>query len=358
MRNEGVMEQMNEITGNIHIHTTFSDGTGSYPEVIAAAARMGLDFIIVTDHNRAVFDEEGWRDDVLVLVGEEVNDVHDLQQQNHCLCLGTAEAVEQLASDAQALIDTTNRQDGVSFLAHPIEIASKYVSDVYPWTKWEVKRYTGVELWNYSSTFRPHAKSWAHLLGLLLCPDFFQTGPLPEMLSLWDRLLSEHAPVVAIGGSDCHAAPVRVGRVQRKFLSYEACFSGVNTHLLSTEPLSHSFAPDKRLVYQALAAGHAFVAFDRLALTNGFRFMARQGQNEVIMGDRLPAGATTFRVQLPQPAEIRLLCNGALVAQTHGTDLTYRSERSGVYRVEVYRRWMLRRRGWIFSNPIYVGVLS
>jgi len=350
------MKHTNEIAGNIHIHTTYSDGTGSYPEVIAAAARMGLDFIIVTDHNRAVFAEEGWRNDVLVLVGEEVNNEDDPQQQNHCLCLGPAETVDPLASDPQALIDTTNRQGGVSFLAHPIEKSSKYVPDVYPWTNWDVKHYTGVELWNYSSTFRPHAKSWAHIIGLLLRPDFFQTGPLPEMLSLWDQLLAQRPPVVAIGGSDCHAAPVHVGHLQRKFLSYEACFSGVNTHLLLPEPLNRSFAHDKQLVYQALASGHAFVAFDRLALTNGFRFTARQGQAEGIMGDSLPAGATEFHVQLPQSAEIRILHNGALVAKTHDSDLVYRSEQPGVYRVEVHKKWMWRRRGWIFSNPIYIGV--
>ena len=26
----------------------------------------------------------------------------------------------------------------------------------------------------------------------------------------------------------------------------------------------------------------------------------------------------------------------------------------GVYRIEAYRRYLGRRRGWIFSNPIYV----
>jgi hypothetical protein len=35
-------------------------------------------------------------------------------------------------------------------------------------------------------------------------------------------------------------------------------------------------------------------------------------------------------------------------------DLAYLATEPGVYRVEAWRRFRGRKRGWIFSNPIYV----
>ena len=48
--------------GNIHMHTVHSDGAGQVADLVAAAARADLDFIIITDHNTLVDQgEEGWR---------------------------------------------------------------------------------------------------------------------------------------------------------------------------------------------------------------------------------------------------------------------------------------------------------
>ena len=38
------------VRGAYHIHSRASDGTGTIPDIAAAAARAGLQFIIVTDH--------------------------------------------------------------------------------------------------------------------------------------------------------------------------------------------------------------------------------------------------------------------------------------------------------------------
>ncbi len=350
------MVNHSEVVGNIHLHTTYSDGSGDYQTVIAAAKRQGLDYLVVTDHNQIHLKEEGWRHDVLVLVSEEVNDTNNPREDSHCLCLGVQTDMTPLSGDAQKLIDATNQQGGLSFLAHPLERGSKYVRDTYPWTKWEVHNYTGIELWNYSSTFRPHARTWAHLAALLLFPDYFQTGPLPETLRLWDQLLAQRPPVVAIGGSDCHAGPVHVGKAQHRFLSYDLCFAAVNTHLLLQEAFNGDVGHDKELVYSAISAGHAFVAFDRVGSARGFRFTAQQEGQLAIMGEALPSGTTEFYVTLPTPAEIRLLRDGVVVARNRGISLLYQSAKSGIYRVETKRwRWG-RRRGWIYSNPIYVGL--
>jgi hypothetical protein len=54
-------------------------------------------------------------------------------------------------------------------------------------------------------------------------------------------------------------------------------------------------------------------------------------------------------------AECILLKNGEPVRTWHKHDLcTYITNEPGVYRVEVYIQYLGRRRGWIYSNPVYV----
>jgi predicted metal-dependent phosphoesterase TrpH len=79
---------MVEYVGAIHIHSTYSDGSGTVDEIIKTAQEVDLDFIILTDHNtlRAKTDgKEGWHKDTFLLVGSEINDKKNL---NHYLALG------------------------------------------------------------------------------------------------------------------------------------------------------------------------------------------------------------------------------------------------------------------------------
>ena len=53
-------------------------------------------------------------------------------------------------------------------------------------------------------------------------------------------------------------------------------------------------------------------------------------------------------------AEIRLLKDGKVIQTRRGEALTHITDEPGVFRVEVYRRYLGRLRGWIFSNPIFI----
>ncbi len=73
------------------------------------------------------------------------------------------------------------------------------------------------------------------------------------------------------------------------------------------------------------------------------------------MGDEIALDEQpTLQVSSPLAAELRLLRDGREVARAHGRELAYSAGQPGVYRVEARRRYRLRQRGWIFSNPIYV----
>lgn len=348
------MHTWHEYVGNIHIHTVHSDGTGTFAEVVQAARLAKLDFIITTDHNVLVKEEEGYRDGILVLVGMEVHDPDREPEVNHCLCLGIEEDVTEHACDPQTLIDTVQNQGGLAFLAHPIERSSPLVPDTYPWVDWSVRNFTGIELWNYMSGFREFASNRLKGLFLSYFPHVLQEGPLPEVLALWDDLLHEER-IVAIGGSDAHAQTYRLGPLRRCIFPYRFLFHAVNTHILTPEPFNGDVPHDRALVYSALRQGHAWVAYDLVKATRHFRFWATSGQQRVIQGDTLSASeSVTLHAVLPAGARLLLRRNGEVVYETTGHTLTYRAEEAGVYRLEAWKWSWGRERGWIFANPIYL----
>jgi hypothetical protein len=74
------------------------------------------------------------------------------------------------------------------------------------------------------------------------------------------------------------------------------------------------------------------------------------------MGEDIPLnGSVTLQAILPAEAEVRLVRNGQIVQQwKRASRFAHTASEAGVYRVEAYRRYWGARRGWIFSNPIYV----
>lgn len=342
--------------GNIHMHTTFSDGTGRPEDLIAAAGRAGLKFIIVTDHN-LLLDQgrEGWRDGVLTLFDIEVNDPGLKPEHNHCLTLGVREDVTPFAPSPQGLVDAVRDRGGLTFFAHPIEKASPLVPDTYPWTEWDLEGFTGVELWNFMSEFRPHANNTLKAILVGYLPWWFSTGPYPEMLAKWDELL-QRQPTVAIGGSDAHALVFDIGPIRRTFLPYDYCFRAVNTHILAAEPFTNELEHDRSLVYGALRAGRCWIGYDMVHASEGFRFEGVQGGARAMMGGSLSASQPVhFEIETPAEADIRLIRAGAgVVARGHGRSLSHTASEPGAYRVEAWKRWRWKMRGWVFSNPIYV----
>ncbi len=351
-----------EIVGNFHLHTTYSDGSGTHLQVAGAAARAGLDMLMFTDHNVWAEGQEGWythpetNKELLLLMGEEVHDPDRRPKADHYLCLGVDRDVSEYGPKPQALIDAVKQHGGVGFIAHPIDPAALLFNEPpLPWVDWEVSGFTGIELWNYMSEFKMYLSSWPAALFAVFFPGACIAGPFPETLSLWDRLLSNGQKVAAVGCADAHAHVYRLGPLKRAVFPYEYLFRAVNTHLLLNAPLARDVATAKAQVIDALRAGHAFVGYGLAGAGCGFRFTATGRQGTVSMGDEIALDdRPALRVSSPLSAELRLLQNGREVARAHGRELTYPVDQPGIYRVEATRRYWLKQRGWIFSNPIYV----
>jgi hypothetical protein len=179
-------------------------------------------------------------------------------------------------------------------------------------------------------------------------------GPYPETLRLWDSLLAGQR-VYAWGGSDAHASLYRLGPLRRTILSYRYLFSAVNTHLLIKGEWTGHIEQDACLVYEALARGRGFVGYDRAAPTTGTRYEGHRGASSCTFGESLGgAGEAELTVLLPARARIRLLRDGVVVADAHGTRLTHVTSERGVYRFEAYRSFRAHTVGWVFGNPIWV----
>ncbi len=128
----------------------------------------------------------------------------------------------------------------------------------------------------------------------------------------------------------------------------------VNTHLLVERPLTGDLEADRQRVYDALRAGRTWVGYDRVAPTRGFRFRIRSGTSVATVGEEITrAGALIVEVETPAPGSIRLIRDGRVVARARGTRLRFTTAEPGAYRVEVWKSFRGRARGWIFSSPIY-----
>lgn len=73
------------------------------------------------------------------------------------------------------------------------------------------------------------------------------------------------------------------------------------------------------------------------------------------MGDEIELdGSITLQVHIPGLAETSLLKNGEIIKKSRMENLIFVTNEPGVYRVEVHRNYFGKKRGWIYSNPIYV----
>src|SRR5512143_1212239 len=200
---------MPEIVVNLHMHTRYSDGTGSHADIAAAALRAGLDAVIVTDHNVLIQGAEGYyrqgRRKVLVLVGEEIHDQDRVPQKNHLLVFAVSQDFAPLADDPSALIRSIREAGGLSFIAHPNDPAARVFGETdISWVDWSVSDFTGIELWNGLSELKTLIPTKLHAVVYGLFPSLVAHKPIPATLERWDQLL-RLGRVVAVGGSDAHA---------------------------------------------------------------------------------------------------------------------------------------------------------
>ena len=350
------MDNHFEFKGNLHIHSRYSDGAGKVPEIASAAQRLGLDFIILNDHEHMAhklhLEDEGYYGGVLVLMGLEIG-----KRYHHYLAYDLREEVKSDGSAPQDVIDCVNEQGGFGFLAHPFEKGMPFHDNsvAYTWNDLSVKDFTGICIWNFSSRWKERVKSPFHAMFFLLFKSRTLKGPSKKTMSFWDDLCREKR-VVAMGGSDAHGAGFKWGPLRLTPLTYHYALNSINVHIITEQRLPKDLAEAKTEIYSALKEGRLFIAHDNLAQAGGFRFhCVSDNGSSLVMGSERPFQPGTIHIETPLKGEIRLLRDGIVIKKWHGLKASCRVEEKGVYRVEVYYYlFLFGWRAWIFSNPIYL----
>lgn len=333
----------------MHVHSTYSDGTATVPELLAAVREAGADVLVLTDHDSLGAKRdgwEGWHDGVLLVVGTEVS-----PRGGHLLALGIDEPVPHEGRSEDAILADVAEQGGLAIAAHPFSEGSRMsrrIGRPHPWGALSNPACAGVELWSMTTDT---AEGWASpraAVRELRAPERLD-GPPAGHLARWDALCRRRR-TVAVGGLDAHQPGLRLrGRV-RSIMPHARWFSLLRTHvLLDDAPCGD--ASDVAGVIAALRAGRCYLSLDQLGDPAGFSFSARRPGETVTMGAVTGAADWTLRADAPGADALCLVGDGDAVTTVDGPRLEHAVSAPGAYRVEAWRAG----RRWTVGNPIYVG---
>ena len=339
---------MREVRGAIHLHSKYSDGSGTVGEIVQAASDAGLDFVILTDHDSLEARRdgwEGWHGDVLLAIGVEITP----KRGGHVVALNVEEVDGYTYLPEEEIVRRVRAQGGLAFVVHPEGKRRLDIGvNLKRWQNWHLGDFQGLEIWSFMH-------DWAEKFRWWKVRDFYRapyskiTGPDLKLLEVWDRLCKKRK-VSAFAGLDAHAKPLFLTRY--KFLPYERILDTTLTYVL-VDDWSRDDKEDVRRLYSALQEGRAFVAYDHDLAARGFRFYAETETGRYEMGESVPPGLVcAFHVILPEAARISVKKDGNGLLSKYGSTFDFQTHDRGVYRVEVFRE----NRPWIFSNPIYVGL--
>jgi hypothetical protein len=350
------------VRGAIHVHSLRSDGTGDMGTIAAAAARAGLDFVILTDHGDATRppDPPQYLEGVLCIDAVELS-----TDDGHVVALDLPRAPYPLGGEARDVLDDISRLGAFSIAAHP--------GSPRAGLRWSAggTELDGLEWLNADSEWRDESV-WSLARAVLTYP-IRGTETLVSLLDRptdtlgrWD-VLSQRRRVVALAGSDAHArigfrslGEPYDGGSSLHVPSYERMFQAFS-NALPDITLSGDAVADAQLVLAAIREGHVYSTIDGLGGAAVMSFTAASGAETAMGGDTLPLdGPVTLRVEIegPDTARIDLLKDGRLLQTSTGTELEREVDAiAAVYRVEVV---LPASPGdppvpWIVSNPIYVG---
>jgi len=350
--------------GVFHVHTVRSDGTGTVAEIGAAAARAGLDFVILTDHGDGTrpADPPAYHSGVLVIDAVEISTA-----QGHYGGVGMRPSPYPLGGEARDVVEDVARLGGFGVVMHP--------DSPNPELRWREPdaRFDALEWLNADAEWR--GESWWRLARMVVQFPFRGPEALATVFDRPDAVLEGYdevtrvRPVVLMAGADAHARlAVRgpqdpySGPTLPGLPSYETSFRTFALRVELGHPLSGVATEDAESVIDALRAGHVLTAIDAMAGPAVVDFVAFRQENRAYEGDRLEGEGPVefrFRVNGPAASAITLLQNGRAIARAAGNELSHREEQPrGAFRVEV----QLPHAGgasavpWVVTNPIYLGL--
>ena len=331
--------------GDLHMHTGHSDGqcpsqTGKMVPcpvyfTVDAAARRGLDFIAITDHNAtshydAMREVQPYFDKVLLIPGREITTF-----QGHINFLGSTDFVDfrldgRTVPDMNTLLRSAARVGAITSINHPLSPSGEICLGCgwTPSAPVDMDLFTAVEAVNGGSELR----------GL-------------SDLPFWNKELNDGCRLTGIGGSDNHRPlqPLdQIGSI------------GSPTTVVYAAELSTP------AILDGIRAGHVFIdlagTHDRI-----LEFTAHSGNQTAHAGDVMHAAqgeAVQFeaRVNAAEGGKLLWIEDGQDLVSTAATTISVSSSVQALpWTSDGKRHWfraqVARPDGklWLIGNPIYVN---
>ncbi len=132
--------------GNLHTHTTNSDGGLSPEDVISSYRKKEYDFLVITDHNQLTYKGNLQKEGIHLIPGEEIDGGKSaIGTSFHIVALNIKKEIvfankEEIT--AQEIIDRIREEKGEAIIAHP-DWSGLTFADILP-----LKNYLGIEVFN------------------------------------------------------------------------------------------------------------------------------------------------------------------------------------------------------------------
>jgi len=271
--------------GNLHTHTTRSDGHKTPQDAVQWYADHGYDFVVITDHRRAPEKEDLTppRDGFLVIPGTEL-DFTDRETKlgHHIVCIGVDDHIQlPEAVTIQEALDIAASRADVAYIAHPYWFGHDF--GAYR----GVKGHSGIEIYNATCEY-------------LCCKG--------DSTAYWDSLLKSE-PLWGFAADDAHWSRKDFGagwvNVKAESLTREAITTALKTGQFysSTGPVIEKVEVSETSVYIKTSP------VDRIALIGpgywGRLVAASHGQTiseaEFKLGGNVSLASRYLRLQAVDP---------------------------------------------------------
>jgi len=173
------------LRGNLHAHSTESDGHRSPDELIAGYRANGYDFLAITDHHRLTAPDPAPEGEFTWIPGQECHPgANGVGEAHHILALGLDRPIESTRGDCpQACLDEIAEAGGIAYMAHPHWHGTRS-DEILALRGW-----SGIEVYNSTCA-------------MTLCRG--------DSSVVWGEILNAGRACQAIAVDDCHRAEVDV----------------------------------------------------------------------------------------------------------------------------------------------------
>lgn len=238
--------------GNLHCHTTNSDGALPPAEVADHYAKLGYDFLAISDHLKVTDPQTVQRDDLLLIPGTELHgDERAPGRRYHIVVFGPnaahVAARHHTSDQAQTVIDRAQEAGCLAFVGHPYRLGMTTEEII------NLRNITGMEVYNNIS----------------------RLGGKADSSPYWDAALDAGTRMWGFANDDAHFHRRDYGggwiMVQAPALNTDQILSAIRAghFYASTGPQFHELLATERTVHVRCAAARAIRFASNGMLTHG-----------------------------------------------------------------------------------------